>query len=187
MRLFKCRKSAKNLRLNLACGPDYLDGYVNIDLYPERPGIKADLKADVRALPMFKNNAVDLILASHIIEHFDLVEGFSVLREWYRILKPNGKLIIETPDLLASCKVFCEADSAQKVLMYGHLFSGRLPGDTHMFLYTEEQLVTSLRQAEFKNIKRVEPTSRYIIINLFWFHGDAEKLKSIYLRMEATK
>jgi predicted SAM-dependent methyltransferase len=82
-------------KLNLGCGDDILEGWINIDAYNPI----AQVKADVSSLP-YDDNFADVILASHVIEHFHFHDGFKVINEWKRVLKPDGKLIIETPDLL---------------------------------------------------------------------------------------
>ena len=95
------------IKLNLASHGDNREGYVNIDF--DHPS--ADLKADVSNLHMFKDDSVDEILAFHILEHFragsyeahlsnplNPKTAEEVLLEWYRILKPGGKLEIKVPD-----------------------------------------------------------------------------------------
>jgi SAM-dependent methyltransferase len=44
----------------------------------------------------FNTNTFDIITAWHVIEHLKDVRA--ALREWHRVLKPDGLLIIETPD-----------------------------------------------------------------------------------------
>lgn len=46
----------------------------------------------------FKDNSVDLIYASHVLEYFDREESEQVLTEWNRVLKPNGILRVAVPD-----------------------------------------------------------------------------------------
>jgi predicted SAM-dependent methyltransferase len=77
------------------------DGWeqINVDLVPP-----ADVICDVRELK-FDSESVDLVYASHILEHFYEHELFAVLREWRRVLKPGGKLIVRVPDMQAACKL----------------------------------------------------------------------------------
>jgi predicted SAM-dependent methyltransferase len=111
----------------------------------------------------FSDNSVDEIMAYHLIEHFDFMQGQDVLREWHRVLKPGGRLHIETPDMLHTCKEFVEADEARRVQLYGHFWAWPwLPGQAHRFLYTETQLFWLLDQLKFKNIKRLPPDSIYV-------------------------
>ena len=51
-------------KLNLACGPVYLDGYINIDNKSHFPNIKVDMNADVFDLE-FEENSIDEIVVSH--------------------------------------------------------------------------------------------------------------------------
>jgi predicted SAM-dependent methyltransferase len=99
----------KALRLNLGAGIDLQPGFTNIDLY-ELKDLKAKkgvlnkakvrgkyLKADVRKLP-FEDESVDYIMASEILEHIPLKDLNDTLREWVRVLKKGGKMIITVPD-----------------------------------------------------------------------------------------
>lgn len=91
------------IRLNLGCGDKIIPGYINVDMGDERKGKKPDLQADVRDLSMFASDSVDEILTVHLIEHFYFWTLPEVLAEWRRILKPGGKMITETPNLLYAC------------------------------------------------------------------------------------
>ena len=145
------------IKLNLGCGDIIIPDYINVDLY----NVNADAMCDVKHL-LFTDNFADLIYASHIIEHFDFHEAFKVLEEWKRVLKPNGQLIIETPDFLASCKKFVESDEQGRVNLYGHFFAKPWEsGQTHKFLYTETQLRWTLEQLGFRNVIR-KSALRYI-------------------------
>ena len=161
------------IKLNIACGEDYQTGYINADLYiaDQNKNVKLDAIFDVKKIP-YEDNTVDEIRALHIIEHFDFHESNTILKEWCRALKPGGKLILETPDFLTSCKAFAETtDENFRVLLYGHFFAMPwLPGQTHKFLFTENQLRVQLDWAGFKDIVRLPPVSNYVrpdTVNLF--------------------
>lgn len=152
------RYKIQPIKLNLGCGNDYDPNYTNIDLYAEN----VDIRHDIKKLP-YADNSIDEIKASHVIEHFDFFEGQEILKEWYRVLKPNSKIYIETPDFFTSCQEFINATEEERINLYGHFFSQPwIPGQTHKFLFTESQLITQLQWAGFKNIVRVAPTSNYI-------------------------
>lgn len=55
----------------------------------------ADIKAYGDALP-FQNEELDYVVARHNIEHY--ANPLKTLREWYRVLKPGGRIGITTPD-----------------------------------------------------------------------------------------
>lgn len=64
-----------------------------IDLCKER-GIKNVKVMDGTKL-LFNDNEFDLVIASDVLEHIE--EDSAALLEWYRVLKPNGKLIVMVP------------------------------------------------------------------------------------------
>jgi ubiquinone/menaquinone biosynthesis C-methylase UbiE len=92
-----------SIKLNLGCGERHLEGYINIDAFvwkgPDgQKGKEPDVRMDIRKLE-FPDNTADEILAVHVIEHFRYSEVLDILKEWYRVLKPGGKLVLELPDL----------------------------------------------------------------------------------------
>jgi glycosyltransferase involved in cell wall biosynthesis len=159
--LYRKHPRLDQLKLHLACGHDYRDDYINVDLYPVE-GVITDAQFDVATLP-YDDNTVDEIRAFHIIEHFDWHQGQRTLEEWYRVLKPGGRLWLETPDFLASCDAFVKGTPEFRNLLYGHFFAMPwIPGQTHKFLFTEDQLRIQLEWAGFKFTKRLPPSSGYV-------------------------
>ncbi len=73
----------------------------------ERPEV--DYICDASSLDIFSDESVDVIYASHVLEHFyyniehELVR---TLNEWHRVLKPGGKLLISVPDLQILCWLY---------------------------------------------------------------------------------
>lgn len=99
-------KGNKPLRLHLGCGEQYLADYVNIDFPPSQHNVmdvKADLYADITKLN-FPAESVDEIRLHHVFEHFNRVTALALLIKWHHWLKIDGKLHIETPDLVGSAK-----------------------------------------------------------------------------------
>jgi len=52
--------------------------------------------ADCRTLP-FPNDHADAIAAIALLEHFYPWEAKEALSDWYRVLKPGGKIVLELP------------------------------------------------------------------------------------------
>ena len=89
-------------KLNLGCGDKILPGYVNVDVVESRRGFKPDVICDLHQLTPFEDNSVDEILSVHVVEHFWRWEVQDVLREWTRVLKPGGTMVLECPNLLSA-------------------------------------------------------------------------------------
>lgn len=83
------------IRLDIGCGPEPTAGYIGVDLYVDAPGV---IKAPMHALP-YEDETVDEIYCSHALEHVGKYEVVPILTEWWRVLKYNGYLTIEVPDL----------------------------------------------------------------------------------------
>lgn len=75
---------------NSAVRMDFISPYASVGKYPVQLGGKAE------DLYWFKDNVMDYIYSSHLLE--DFFDTKAVLLEWLRVLKPGGKLIIFCPD-----------------------------------------------------------------------------------------
>lgn len=82
-----------------------LPGYVNCDFAGNHSQKQPDVACDLKALP-FADHEADEILSVHVIEHFWRWEVRNVLKEWVRVLKPGGKLILECPNFHTACVEF---------------------------------------------------------------------------------
>jgi predicted SAM-dependent methyltransferase len=54
------------IKLHLGCGYKHIKGFINVDV---RELVGVDLVDDIRKLNSFKNESIDLIYASHVLEH----------------------------------------------------------------------------------------------------------------------
>lgn len=94
------------LRLNLGSGSMPIPGFVNIDALPTAPGV--DLVHDISQPLPFMDGTVDLIYASHVLEHFSTEDVPHRLADWRRALRQGGELLIAVPDLAVIAKVLVE-------------------------------------------------------------------------------
>lgn len=94
------------VRLNLGCGDKILPGYVNVDVVESRAGKKPDVLCDLHRLTPFGDAHADEVMAIHVVEHFWRWEVEAILREWIRVLKPGGRLVLECPNLESACEEF---------------------------------------------------------------------------------
>jgi hypothetical protein len=95
-RVERLRAEAGGPRLNVGCGSDVREAYINVD-GRELPGV--DVVADVRRLP-FEPGTVAELYSSHTIEHFREHQlRTAVLPHWVALLRPGGQLRVLCPDL----------------------------------------------------------------------------------------
>jgi hypothetical protein len=85
------------MKLNMGCGFNKLPGFVNIDKFSE---CSPDLQIDLEKFPYpIESNQADEIMFNHCLEHLgQATEIFlEIIKEIYRIAKPNAKLMINVP------------------------------------------------------------------------------------------
>jgi SAM-dependent methyltransferase len=153
---------ARPLRLNLGCGDKILPGYVNVDVVESRAGMKPDVICDLHDLVPFADASADEILSVHVVEHFWRWEIGDVLKEWMRVLKPGGRMIVECPNLLSACRTFLEDpqryarddESGQRTMwvFYGDP-KWKDPLMIHRWGYTPDSLKALLTEAGLSEVR----------------------------------
>ena len=83
------------MKLNLGCGTDKLDGWINIDSVKE---FSPDLVHDITLPLPYKDQSVEEVLAQDLLEHFDKYMRYLVFYEWTRVLRVGGKVTVQVPD-----------------------------------------------------------------------------------------
>jgi predicted SAM-dependent methyltransferase len=85
--------------LNCGCGKDIREGWMNLDIR-DMPGV--DIVCDMtKGIPL-DDGTIDEILARDVLEHFPLEDTNKILSEWNRVLKTEGTIIIEVPNVMMS-------------------------------------------------------------------------------------
>jgi SAM-dependent methyltransferase len=155
---------AKNLRLNLGCGRHVLDGWYNVDLAVSAQAARPpDLLCDVKRLPMLPDQCAVELMAIHVFEHFYYWECDGAVREWHRLLKPDGLLILEMPDLYKFSRNVLKKVAGDKALdglgMWGMYGDPREkdPLMVHHWGWTFETLRPFLADRGFTNIAEAIP------------------------------
>jgi predicted SAM-dependent methyltransferase len=143
----------KEIILNLGAGDmGHTEGILNVDCR-KLPNI--DVVADVKDLP-YKDGEVDGILNRNLIEHFGRHEIKDLLKEWARVLKPGGKIQIETVD--AGRTMTKWKDIPEENLLDGMLGAQTYPENFHKMLFTDKILERFIKEAGFEilNIEQFE-------------------------------
>lgn len=137
------------MKINLGCGAEYKKNYLNIDAYDKTVADKimdaTDLKID--------DNQAEEILALQLIEHLGIIGGIHCLSECFRVLKPKGVLIIETPDLIESFKQFLNGDRETRKNLLPWIYGVNMQGMLHKICFPDDLLKEILVDIGFENIK----------------------------------
>lgn len=105
-------------KLHLGCNNRKIHSYINIDIRPE---VGPDIVDDCFVLSKFKENSIDIIYSSHMIEHCKRQDYKKVLKRWYDLLKSSGILRLSAPDFEALCNYYLKTNDIKSIenLMYG--------------------------------------------------------------------
>jgi len=150
-------------KLNLGCGDKILPNYINVDVAVARLGKTPDVLCDLRKLTPFEDQSIDEILAVHVVEHFWHWEAVDILKEWVRVLKPGGLMILECPNLLSAClEILQNPDIATGPGPEGQRSMWVLYGDpswkdplmNHCWAYTPRSLGKVMYDAGLMNIRQ---------------------------------
>lgn len=72
-----------------------VSAYDSLDFFPRSEDVT--YVGDIQAMPMIESNAYDTAICLEVLEH--VPDPFQAMREIYRILKPEGVLILSVPHL----------------------------------------------------------------------------------------
>ena len=135
----------------------------------------ADIKADIRNLDMIPSDSADAVAAIHVVEHVHEWEVLPMIREWRRILKPGGKMILELPCMnkVFNYMAWCH-QTKQSIL--GFMSLDALYGDTvyrnpamcHKWGWFIEPFRKMLAAAEMRNIECCDPRYHFQFRDMRW-------------------
>ena len=150
--------TAAPLKLRLGCGKRYIPGFVHVDL-DDFPYI--DHRSRIDRLPMFADGSAELIYCCHAFEYFDRVEGLDVLREWRRVLTPEGILRLAVPDFEVLAALYGEGHDLAAILgpLFGRLVVRATAGDLTMYhrtTYDYPSLSAMCTTAGFRTVRRYD-------------------------------
>lgn len=84
--------------LDIGSGPGKVwPQVIGIDLGHDHGKPVTDMMMDGRNLCTFADGSVDGVFSSHMLDKIERAEVPAVLREWTRVLKPNGHLVLYLP------------------------------------------------------------------------------------------
>jgi predicted SAM-dependent methyltransferase len=167
------------IKLNLGCGDQYLEGYVNCDILET---VKVDEKFDLTNFPYpFEDNYADEILLDNVLEH--LPDIVATMRELHRVLKPGGVVKIFVP--------YGKADRAIQDPTHVHFFTEKsmnyFTDGYHFSYYTtfrfrkiKAELFTGscTKLMRIRNLIPFRALLKYFLFNMY---------DGVYFELEARK
>lgn len=160
--------------LHVGCGKDYKDkttvGFNTTEWNELRFDIdetaNPDIVGNMLDMSMVASESVDAVFSSHNIEHLYPHEVPQALNEFYRVLKPEGFLVLTCPDLQSICALVAQDKLTEPAYMspsgpiapidvlYGHRPS-LMRGNHHMAHrcgFTKTVLVDTLLACHFRGV-----------------------------------
>jgi predicted SAM-dependent methyltransferase len=159
--------------LHVGCGPKRKDKTTRGFNTPEWTELRFDIDETVNPdilgtmldMSGVESGSVDAVFSSHNIEHVYPHEVVVALREFLRVLKPDGFLVVTCPDLQSVCALIAEDKLVEPAyespagpiapidILYGHRLS-MMKGNlfmAHRCGFTQRTLTGTLTEAGFAN------------------------------------
>ena len=184
--------------LHIGCGPKRKDRTTNVfntDAWEEVTfDIDSECNPDVIGsmtdLSMIESNSFDAVYSSHNIEHLYMHEANKAVKEFKRVLKHDGYVMIVCPDIISTCEAIIEKGPMEPLYYLRNnqneldknlfvagidiLYGWRAPiqqGNyymAHKSAYSEKSLTSLFIEAGFNKVGSVSRKS-YYDINLIAF------------------
>jgi predicted SAM-dependent methyltransferase len=141
--------------VNLGCGKDYRPRFLNVDI---NIAYRRDLWLDLRLPLPFRDGSIDGIFCSHVLEHFALDQTFALVRECYRVLRPEGVLRVGVPDVEPAVQAYLRGELGYlrgEGRSRGRRFSDHvLDNSNHRLIFDYSFLEELLSDAGFRAVHR---------------------------------
>lgn len=139
-------------KLNLGCGYNRLEGWLNLDA---SPASAADRTMPAHDLD-FPAASVAEIRAAQLAEHLGFFKAKYFLSECWRVLEPGGRLLLETPHIEKTFEIFLAGDHAVKESALGWVYGSETAGMGHVYCFPAPLLEELLAEAGFAVERREE-------------------------------
>ena len=156
-------------KLQIGAQSNSIAGWLNVDIHPKALSV---VYMDATETFPLANNSVDYIYNEHMIEHISFEEAQFMIAECFRVLKPNGRIRIATPNLAFLIELYKrEKDSVQNQYIefsQQRYFQNQMPAEDvyvinnffrdwgHQFIHDIKSLTYLLNASGFNGIKKCE-------------------------------
>ena len=154
-------------KLQIGCDTNLLTGWLNSGISLKECWFGIYLDAG-KPFP-FPESSFNFVFSEHLFEHLNYQQATNMLKESYRVLKPEGVFRIATPDLQFLIRLYQEPDQPihQQYIEYSAK-QGNIPPSSvfvinrfhtawgHQIIYDYDTLAALLTESGFKDIVRCE-------------------------------
>lgn len=145
-------------KLNLGAGTKKIEGCDNADSYKESG---ADLIFSIMERFPIDDETYDVVYLFHTIEHIKREYHAFVLSEIWRVLRPEGQVIISYPEFAKCADAYLKDFEGQKQFFENTIFGRNLyPGDGHVCGMVTLDFCEVLDDAGFEVKKTVPETNQ---------------------------
>lgn len=141
-------------KLNLGCGFDKRDGYLNVDINSSH---NPDVTSDVLKLDFLQKKFYEEIIAHDVLEHLPRTSTRRALLHWASLLQLGGKLSLRVPSVLSIAKALNDPNNQtlelQELWIQSLFGTQAYSGDFHFTTFTEVILRSYLSQTGFQVTK----------------------------------
>lgn len=146
-------------KLHLGCGSIHLTDYINVDIEKWCGGV--DVVADACNLSRYETGTIDHIFTHALLEHIPPWDTMKALKEWHRVLKPDGTIQVEVPDLERIFQDWLVEGTLSEKLALDNIFGGLSPDKRyehqyHLTGFTYERLTRMMKEVGFVECERLE-------------------------------
>lgn len=158
--LYRIRK-VEFAGLHLGSSNQKIRGFLNVDA---NAFVNCDVISGLEKLKLSDGSA-GIIYASHVFEHFPKSKISAVLTEWFRVLKPGGKLFLCVPDLEMLASIYlkslpayeCEEARHMADLACDVIYGGQINKyDFHYYGYSYTTIKSLLQSIGFDHVERFD-------------------------------
>ncbi len=143
-------------QLEIGSGPTKREGWLTLDMCRG-----ADVYWDLRDKLPFEESCFDRVYCSHVLEHFVYHDLKKLLKEVYRVLRPDGEFLIAVPDASIYVDAYMGKRDAAELIQYKPAITSTKSMDIlnymfymdghHKFMFDAENLAFHCEAAGFVN------------------------------------
>ncbi|NTW58819.1 MAG: methyltransferase domain-containing protein [Nitrospirae bacterium] len=150
----------KNInKLEIGSSSQKKSGFMSSDI-----SFSTDYPYDLRLGLPFPDASIDFIYAEHVLEHFEYKDLINLIKDCYRVLKPNGVLSVVVPDAAIYLGAYCDPVSFDynKYCSYefGLTYRTKIDyvnyifymGGHHRYMFDRNNLLAVLSEGGFRQI-----------------------------------